>query len=50
MAFRRMLASLMAGDLRARVQLRRGCAFHDLADDLNALAEQMSREAGAPRG
>ncbi|HEX5066011.1 MAG TPA: hypothetical protein VFY49_07850 [Myxococcota bacterium] len=48
-AFRRQLASLMAGDLGARVQLRRGCAFHDLADDLNALAEQLGREVGAPR-
>jgi hypothetical protein len=45
-AFRRMLASLIAGDLSARVQLRRSSAFHDLADDLNALADQMSREAG----
>ena len=48
-AFRRMLASLIAGDLSARVQLRRGFAFHDLADDLNALAEQMTREAGTSR-
>ncbi|HXK25202.1 MAG TPA: hypothetical protein VMS55_21210 [Myxococcota bacterium] len=48
-AFRRMLASLIAGDLSARVRLRSGCAFHDLADDLNALADQMSREAGASR-
>jgi hypothetical protein len=48
-AFRRMLASLIAGDLSARVQLRRGFAFHDLADDLNALADQMSREAGVSR-
>jgi hypothetical protein len=31
------------------VQLRRGYAFHDLADDLNALAEQLGRESGAPR-
>jgi len=48
-AFRRQLAALMAGDLGARVQLRSGYAFHDLADDLNALAEQLGREAGAPR-
>jgi hypothetical protein len=48
-AFRRQLASLMAGDLGARVQLRRGYAFHDLADDLNALAEQLGRESGSPR-
>ena len=48
-AFRRMLASLIAGDLSARVRVRRGCAFHDLADDLNALAEQMTREAGTSR-
>ena len=47
-AFRRQLASLMAGDLHARVHLRRGCAFHDLADDLNALAEQMDRESASP--
>ena len=48
-AFRRQLASLMAGELNARVQLRRGCAFHDLADDLNALAEQMDRESASSR-
>lgn len=41
-AFRRMLASLLAGDPSARVTLRRSSAFHELADDLNALAEQMS--------
>jgi hypothetical protein len=41
-AFRRMLAALLAGDASARVQLRRGAAFADLAEDLNALAEQIA--------
>lgn len=48
-AFRRMLAALLAGDLGARVQLRRGSAFHELADDLNALAEQISTAEAARR-
>ena len=46
-AFRRMLASLLAGDPSARVQLRRGSAFNELADDLNALAERMASDAKA---
>jgi hypothetical protein len=45
-AFRRMLASLLAGDPSARVHLRRGSAFNELADDLNALAERMTHEQG----
>jgi hypothetical protein len=43
-AFRRMLAALLVGDHSARVTLRRGSAFHELADDLNALAEQIGRD------
>ena len=43
-AFRRMLAALMAGDASARVQLRRDSAFGELADDLNALAERIAAE------
>jgi len=43
-AFRRMLAALLAGDPNARVQLRRGSAFQELADDLNALAEQLAEK------
>lgn len=46
-AFRRMLAALLAGDASARVRLRRGSAFGELADDLNALAERMAeKDAG----
>lgn len=46
-AFRRMLASLLAGDPTARVRLRRGAAFAELAGDLNALAERMAeKDAG----
>ena len=48
-AFRRMLASLQAGDLDARVRLRRGSAFRELGEDLNALAEQMSRQGSGAR-
>jgi hypothetical protein len=43
-AFRRMLAALLAGDASARVRLRRGSAFAELADDLNALAERIAAE------
>ena len=43
-AFRRMLASLLAGDPHARVRLRQGSAFSELADDLNALAERMAEK------
>jgi hypothetical protein len=46
-AFRRMLAALLAGDPNARVQLRRGSAFQELADDLNALAEQLAEKEAA---
>lgn len=46
-AFRRMLASLLAGDPTARVQLRRGSAFRELADDLNALAERIGHDRAA---
>lgn len=46
-AFRRMLAALLAGDPNARVRLRRGSAFGELADDLNALAERIAeKDAG----
>jgi hypothetical protein len=48
-AFRRMLASLLAGDPSVRVRLRRGSAFNELADDLNALAERMAHDAKLPR-
>jgi hypothetical protein len=48
-AFRRMLAALLAGDDSARVRLRRSSAFHELADDLNALAEQLSEKDAAPQ-
>ena len=43
-AFRRMLAALLAGDASARVQLRRGSAFVELAEDLNALAERIATD------
>jgi signal transduction histidine kinase len=43
-AFRRMLAALLAGDASARVQLRRGSAFAELAEDLNALAERIATD------
>jgi hypothetical protein len=46
-AIRRMLAALLAGDASARVQLRRGAAFGELADDLNALAERIAGEEAA---
>ena len=48
-AFRRMLAALMAGDASARVQLRRGSAFAELGEDLNALAERIASEQAARR-
>ena len=44
-AFRRHLEALKNGDYSARAQLRKGDAFTEIADDLNALAERLQAEA-----
>ncbi len=41
-AFRRHLGALVGGDFSARVRLRDGDEFQDVADDLNELAELIS--------
>lgn len=40
-AFRRQIAALMNGNYKARITLRKGDAFLEVAEDLNKLAEHM---------
>jgi methyl-accepting chemotaxis protein len=53
-AFRRMVEAMKNGDYAARVTLRKGDAFSELADDLNELASILERDdakrdaSGAP--
>ncbi|UCE85532.1 MAG: hypothetical protein JSU66_14515 [Deltaproteobacteria bacterium] len=42
-AFRRQIAAIKRGDYAHRIALRKGDAFGDVADDLNALAEALEK-------
>lgn len=44
-AFRRHIASLRAGDYSARVRLRKGDAFNEVADALNDLAAHLESQS-----
>ena len=43
-AFRRHIQALRQGDFDSRVRLRRGDAFNEVADELNALSEDLARK------
>jgi len=43
-AFRRHIQELMNGNLSSRITLRKGDALHEVADDLNALAEYLAKK------
>jgi len=55
-AFRRVVEAMKNGDYAARVKLRKGDAFSELAEDLNELASILERDdkkrdsSGAPSG
>lgn len=44
---RRLIGDLMRGDYKARVNLRAQDELHELADDLNALAERLDQKFGS---
>jgi hypothetical protein len=43
-AFRRHIRALMDGNYSSRINLRKGDAFVEVAEDLNSLAEQMEKK------
>lgn len=43
-AFRRHIQEMMQGNFTSRITLRKGDALHEVADDLNALAEALSKK------
>ena len=47
-AFRRHIRKLIEGDFSTRLNLRRGDAFVELADELNMLAQKLDESAARP--